>query len=364
MRSLQALQSIQSLRQLLDAGEPFDQALERVGKSKLAEFVRSHEADPKGAVLTAQRLKQAGIPNDIIETYFLFPSGRPRTQMRFIPRTMKSFDPRTYLTLRSDAEKIRVSLDWWNKTITLDQELFLPVIRYQQGMGGSLYFNQNTTTKYCGTFYYFEPSSSYYLRSHKTLITPNKLTAIYHLWRLRPGSIIDLDSLADLRASIRHIVGTWLRWTGQRSTDPTPPELTESLRELGIQDRHPLSEAAAKYYNDTILLFVIAAIYFRQSIVQEGPEAAGYPDYANTNNPVAGWEQWIRDAYYGRLDFTWSDWMYATEDWFDLQICAAGQRDHYDVIVLTAMTGATRLVSEVYDVRNREVSFDNIYRST
>jgi len=372
---------ISDLRRLLNTGDPLDVALDKIGMARSAELIRESEEDPRDIQYAIDYLKRRGIPQDIIENYVIFPSGRPRTSMRFIPnKNISKFPliPKTYLTLKSDVDKVRISKDWWNKTVTLEQDLFVPVVRYQLGMRGNLYFDESKESPYCGTFYYFEPSSPYYLRSHKTLITPNKLTAIYHLWKLLPGSLIDLNSLSQVRASIKNIISTWVLWRKPlRGAQPLshhavawepepnhqvniPEETNRILDDLKIINGKPLSEESAEYYNNTILPYVIAALFYNQEITREGPEAAGYNEYTNAD-PIMGWQNWIRDVYYGILEPKWSKWMYATEDWFDMQICVAGQREKYDIIILTNITGGNRLVSEVYDVRNRDISFNNIY---
>ena len=63
------------------------------------------------------------------------------------------------------------------------------------------------------------------------------------------------------------------------------------------------------------------------------------------------------------------DDMYAMEDFLDQPLCKLARlpdpetgRPRYEAILLTTMTGGSRMVSELLDVRSREESFRSLMR--
>jgi len=71
-------------------------------------------------------------------------------------------------------------LYYLNLTLSHYDNTLIPIIRYQKGMHGYLTTRKNDK-EWCGTFYYFEPDSEYLLKTPKTLITWNKITAYLYI---------------------------------------------------------------------------------------------------------------------------------------------------------------------------------------
>lgn len=81
---------------------------------------------------------------------------------------------------------------------------YLPVIRYQ-----SLYYEKlYTTEKFCGTFYFFEPSSEYFLSLGRFLIANNKVDAYLQLTMMYNETPVILDEIEkdDIDASLSSVI--------------------------------------------------------------------------------------------------------------------------------------------------------------
>ena len=128
-------------------------------------------------------LRKLGVSDSIISNYVVYPSGRPRTTLSFIPNIKKLKNIENYEIITGDANPSRcwlLSPELFGKHKIIEEDILIPVVRYQAGMSRGLY-NEEYSDKFCGTFYYFEPNSEYFLVSEKILIAVNKMTAYYYL---------------------------------------------------------------------------------------------------------------------------------------------------------------------------------------
>ncbi|CAK7995033.1 Hypothetical protein POVR1_LOCUS551 [uncultured virus] len=99
---------------------------------------------------------------------FIYKSFRPKTDMSIF----RGPGSRIISPSQIESDKISIDGEKWN---------VLPVTRYAAGMSRSLFFNDTTGQKYCGTFYYLEPESTTLL-AYKTSVTFfNKTHAMMHL---------------------------------------------------------------------------------------------------------------------------------------------------------------------------------------
>lgn len=163
--------------------------------AKISQLIKHPDATPE----TVESLYQFVISRQIIDNYLIYPSGRPRTSLPFIPsiRTLDSI--KNFRVISGDANPDRcwlLSPELMSKDAILQEDVLIPVVRYEKGMGRGIY----TTvlgSGYCGTFYYFEPASDYYLFSSRVLISVNKLTAYYYLmseigkWEIAKDEILE-----------------------------------------------------------------------------------------------------------------------------------------------------------------------------
>lgn len=227
-----------------------------------------------------------------------YPSNRPKTDMRDI-HTIKE-------RKKIDKEKIYpsshvlVGEQYLNITEVIEGQVDIPVARYGSAISG-LYRKEVLTSKsFCGKFYYYEPDSQIYLRSYRTLITPNKLTAMVHLFGIDTtvryiAASITVDGLVSLKSN-------------QLSSN-------QLYRPLALP---------SEYFGCYI-----------------------------SNN----WKEVLEMMTNGTFDFLkFYPGFYAKEDKFDQIIC---KKSEYDTIVFTSMTGKTRIVSEVLDIRG---NYDNLFR--
>lgn len=128
--------------------------------------------------------------NDNLQTildflsYERFSSGRIKNTIKKYPRALmldsSEINPKNILSniYNIDSKNNILVPDGYIGVIeTSREDIYIPVIRYEV-LGGFYYSGGE---EYCGTFYYYEPESSYFLKSTKTLISPNKFLAYLHL---------------------------------------------------------------------------------------------------------------------------------------------------------------------------------------
>ena len=165
----------EQLHHMLTAGVPLSQALAQLGVPP--------ETTSDSSYLV-NNLRRLGVSDDFIINYVLYPSLRPRTDMPFIPRPLPTvmLSPTDIRARANDVIPGIVDSHLLLQQRIIKQVMYIPVTRYQElELYSSAYYFGGED--YCGTFYYFEPSSGYYLRSNRTLVAPNKILALRVLRR-------------------------------------------------------------------------------------------------------------------------------------------------------------------------------------
>lgn len=238
-----------------------------------------------------------GLDIEIIKTKILYPSGRPRIDMRYIIN-LKPTKLSEIPILKSSTD-VLIQSSHLNTTGLLNQDLYIPVIRYGKGMQrGSYQIDSND--EYCGKFYYFEPGSTILLQSKKTLITPNKYTAMVNLFGIEE-TIERLVNRLDGQGNI--IIGK-----------SVPKEYGK--------------------YPDSFIKYIFGAKYDT-------------------------WTEVLIDMSQGKFNFSEHlDGMYAIEDRFDQLICKKSRQENIDIVIFSTMTGYNRIVSEILDTRKD--TFDHL----
>jgi hypothetical protein len=195
----------------------------------------------------------------------------------------------------------------------------IPVIRYQEGMSGMYWGKSDPDQKFCGTFFYFEPDSDSHLLTTKLLVAKNKFNAC-KLVGISVGKLYDM------------YLSNWI---------------------LGS-------------YGDLIKLIFIE--FLKDEWIQS--DTGLEPTHTNQLRWV---RQFVRILYNGELepvdkavgwifDFdTHYRELYAFEDPLDQLLCDEAKAMGIDTILLTRMTGSTRLVSEVLDMRDRKTMFKQMW---
>ena len=184
---------------------------------------------------------------------------------------------------------------------------YLPVIRYgdiyygadKNAMGEFSAFKTLETLgldDFCGTFYYYEPYSPFYLNLGKTLVTGSKYEAVKHLL------LIFGISMSDIKYT-----------------------------EKNIYSEKAIIEDYKKYFGekwDNVL-------YISN----------------DQNNEI---DFMIKNSIYVGGDFD------AKMDGYDQTICMMARNAGYDTVLLQKEPGGQRINTEILDVRSRTISYDSI----
>ncbi len=377
---------------------PAYDAFIKLGRRDLADVIEKYEENPHNKDIMVEKLLEAGAPPEFINYYLIYPSGRPKSRMKFIPKFRPfTVEEQKKIIKLVETEDILISKEFQNKTFTLREEIYLPVIRYQAGMA-SLYYQglppPDPKTGVCGTFYYFERNSSYFLRTNKIFITPNKLTAMCNLLKVSPGTLVDLyknigyDKNSSIETRISSKNGKTAMILNKLNSNVFPeskyPQFYFSstwndpltLDDFGFQNGKPVSKSTAEKYN-LLVLFEIASQFIGtenfawstshkmmnqslKNIFSRGFTMEQRNFLKVEHNPVYLIIFWIQNLING-AKIEYDQELYASEDIFDLSLCWHASEKGYDAVILTEMIGKSRLVTEVYDVRGRSESFDNVF---
>lgn len=244
---------------------------------------------------------ELGFSEHFINKVLLYQSGRPKVDMTNLLPSFKYYPPEwRSLIIPHFTDSLFWVADCQNGIFN---NTIIPVIRYQTGMHGYLTTPQKGS--YCGTFYYYEPDSPYLLYSETTLVTTNKITACLEL-------------------------GLSVEWIANRLED---------------NSKHNI----VLYYDED----------GEEYEIEYTPKNVGF----NVSGSKS--EQWIEliNQYKNNNinSLIHYQYLYALEDTFDQIICVLAHNRNINTILLKNMTGETRVVSEVLDVRSRVESYNNIY---
>jgi len=239
-------------------------------------------------------IQQMGLDVDVFKTKLLYQSGRPKSDMNTMVNLIPSKLPDLDIIPPSTDVLVHTSL--LDITSIYEKKCLFPVIRYGKKDKGM--YMSDKKSEYCGKFYYYEPGSNIYLESNKTLFSQNKFTAMLKLY----GYKVTLDSM---RYSLDN--------HGKFATDKN------SIEYLSIGE-------------------YLCGIIF--------------------NGKYKNAKDFLDDMNDGKYNFReYNSKLYAVEDRFDQLLCRAGKEQGIDVMVFTMMTGTSRLVSEILDVRSNTYKY-------
>jgi hypothetical protein len=204
-----------------------------------------------------------------------------------------------------------------------DRTWSLPIIRYQRGMSGMYYWSlpENPDRKFCGTFFYLEPDSDAHLKTSRLVVAKNK----FHACRLVGVPLSEIQAIYAQKL------------TGA-SFDTMVKFIFIELFEEDWMQESARDEPLLSYPKQRQRLQELMGILYTGEMTDE--------------NRAAGWK-YDFDAHYREL--------YALEDALDQSLCLRARASGLDTILLTQMTGSTRLVSEVLDMRERKAIFENMW---
>lgn len=220
---------------------------------------------------------------------------------------------------------------------------YLPVIRYSMGMGGGsqgLYYNQKSTRKFCGTFYYHEMESSIVLNLGNYRIYRNKYMCFTMLNQQLEQT--DIDKIFQ-----------------------TDTEMNEYYRCLKFDNYIPETDEFGDDKHDRISNFIKnilpesidgdEAKKLMYTYFIEGKPIRYLSDYSHRVIIVNPETNILTNQDTKRSNYL--DELYADEDQFDQPICKMSRYLNIDCIFLTHMIGKTRIVGEIMDTRERDDSF-------
>lgn len=268
---------------------------------------------------------------------------------------------------------------------------YLPVVRYE-----SLHYSQapEPGKTYCGTFYYYEPDSTNFLNLGKCLITANKLDAVIQLERLTRGSLPPLiykgkeilnsgtipaffELTNELFNQLNHATTYYIL---DEDMSPLPGFTTEFLFDY-LNDPNQLY-----HYVDTLYKYMTSNEFRNRSgNVQSYLTFDRLVDLANTRviplwTTVIPFESRVNDPQY-LIDMTipelpaaskvnllyenistgdYSPVFVEATDFTDQYICRRARELGYDTVLSQRDTGETRVVTEILDVRPRQMSYQSI----
>lgn len=265
-------------------------------KPTLAKAVIALQTYPDKKPQILELLYKAGFTDKTSKILF-YKSGRPRTDMNAIIKSVPTLYIKEWETTKF-SDPLIPDYNWLNKTFILENKILIPVIRYALGMERGLYYTESSKS-FCGTFFYLENDSDIYIKSERTLVTPNKLTAYIYLYGKN-----------NLLSYIEHDHNKYGNVTDDES-DVQFPKWEKYLKDLyGINE-----------------------------------------EFKNGSNQ------------FPKRDFSvFNLFSYGIEDTFDQPICNEARKQQFDIILLTTMTAHDRIISEVLATKGRNTVLEDLVR--
>lgn len=262
-------------------------------------------------------------------------SKRPITDMaRFWDRydtTSREFVDITKIPLELQlrpADSASILYEGGSWSVSYEQLFYIPILRYE-GMSRNMFydpadFEESSSESlpedgYCGTFFYYEAESPAWLKTENTCIAATKTHALKVLGMpfdeafLKWEGRFEEDHIAQLYAPIESILG---------------------IPENQISQKYVKSKNTTKELNSANKP-VYSARYLARKLIQK-----------------------MYDLNYVFDEF--DNALYAFEDYFDQVLCEYAKSKEVDTVLLTHMTGSSRIVSEVLDTRDRNTIFNNM----
>jgi len=227
----------------------------------------------------------------------IYPSFRPKTDMKLYQ--MKKY--KTYTNVKP-TETL-----FWKAFVDGEYVDCVPCCRYSEGMSRGLYFQM--PGRYSGTFYYYEPDSTTFLKCNpeKTEIYENKYQAILCL-------INNMKDLVEMSSYQKE----YLEGISSLPKDlmMTPSELCEFVQKEDYKSLNILFKHGNKKWKD----------------------------FASDEKRYVG----------KHLE------LYALEDSWDRILYHTGWKNNIEMFIFTDMVGGRQKVTEIFDLRKRCESFDNL----
>jgi len=270
----------------------------------------------------------------------VYPSGRTKTDMPFISQKKEVSIPEDISNAPFEGYENHPELS--EVYVDDTHHIYIPVLRYQYGDKGGYYAGTVTEEdkKWCGSFYYFEKDSPYLLRATTYIVYRNKYDAYYNLKKLVPVHTIT-SALQDLGEDVEALKA-FAHYHPLYTKDFTS-DLINFFIDVIAGTRYKTIDT----YYQAKELYKLYALGGKK--VNLTPNIYADPEIGSLIDATSHSTRYITEAY-------------ADEDRFDQAICLLAKEVGIECIVLTHMAGKTRIVSEVLDTRNRDLSFSNVYK--
>jgi hypothetical protein len=234
--------------------------------------------------------------------------------------------------LMIDTSKIQDSIRRSGAPFKINGEYFIPVVRYSMGMRQGCYFDSNESFKFIGTFYYWEPESNIYLKmGSKFEYYDSKMQCALQLKQklmdhLQQQSVLDISKDLDyfIVKITKDMIQTFYKHYEEESMIFEKALCKDLLDEEELED-YFVSDIYRIYSNQSPKFLPITQDY---------------------NSSISG--KFMKKLFY------------AAEDELDQSIGKALLFFGIDAVIFGKMAGSYRIVSEVFDVRPRETSLNNL----
>ena len=250
-------------------------------------------------IMTANQQQPDSYISNILDIAYPI-SKRPPTSMSAIVRSLKSLKTIQLNQPNTTGRPIAMEMIRDGKKVL---EHLIPVTRYSYDVSKGAYFDKDKKQDYCGTFYYWEPSSNIYLIMGKSAYYPSKIIALYEL-------------------------------------EPENEVLDEVIENFIIKaERNGLVDKNLDYVEK----------------YQEMINMLSADNKISSN--IYGFDNFFDDVdkgdYIGGI-------FYAMEDDLDQPLCIAARKAGLDTLIFSRMPSIRRVVTELLDTRSREESINNL----
>jgi hypothetical protein len=265
---------------------------------------------------------------------------------------------------------------------------YLPVVRYE-----SLYYGQlGSSQGYCGTYYYYEPDSNNFLNLGKTLVAANKIDAVIKLdgypdglpYIFRNNAFIKsvaITSLVHVAFKLFYVLNRqtltdradlrFLYSERPESNIPTNGKSMNSYHQHIIDSfpQHSGDPQSRHFRNvitrDRLIDAIVKMMPIWTSVISHESELSDPRYFLNLSIPDLP-PSLTMNPMFENIDTGeyLATELVALTDRLDQYICLKAQQAGYDTILLQREPGETRAVTEILDVRDRHVSYENICKDT
>lgn len=229
-------------------------------------------------------------------------------------------------------------------------EKYLPVVRYEdlfQKVG------KPRPVKSCGTFYYYEPDSSSYLKLGDCLVAANKVDAVWKLegyenglpYLVKNGKLVESRSLRVINEFLAEFYpGTFEELLQEYLDDPNEDTLKNLEKEAKSKESKHLMKDVNGFFTQLLT---------DEEDVDELIDVIKYDENEEEDRLNRLYVYDSNDEYQGDL-------LLQRFDYLDQDICKLAREQEYDTILLQREPGGGRVVTEIIDTRSRTDSYASI----